>query len=230
VFDPLTHRADFELTFSFWKGFKLPPDSTFVVAYYAYTDDTLSVVRRTMRYKKLYPQLDSFDIKVESSPMGKCLIDVENRCAYKYNEYSNQYFDLVYVNELESDFRFGTGLVSPNAVYLMRYFQRRFPSLPYDPAKRRSTECGLISNTVNKTYSWLDFSNEMLGDNDNWVTYDRIGALPPQDGVGIIDLQMDKLMKFRLESGDLIMVRVLERNSLESADNSSVKLRIYYQK
>ncbi len=228
VFDAYTHRADIDLHFRIWKGFSAKPDDIFEVTYKAFTDDTVCTLKRKLRYRYIYPELDSFDVKVESAPTGKCLIDIENECAYKYTEYTNHNFDLVYVNEDNSnEGAFGTALVSPDSPYLMRYFQRKFPSLLYDPAKRRSTECGIIADSK---LDWTQFNSAMLGEEDNWVRSTRINALPTQDGAGVIDLQKNKLFKFKLDNGRYIMIRVLNRVYPQYGDMSEVTLRVFIQR
>ncbi|MBO7439152.1 MAG: hypothetical protein J6U21_05680 [Bacteroidales bacterium] len=231
LFEPFTHFADIDLSFRIWKGFKLTSnkqDSIFEVIYTAYTDEDECSVRRKLRYRTVYPQLDSFDIKVESAANGKCLLDIENRCAYKFVDYTNHpTFDLVYVNELQDDYKFGTALISPDAPYLMRYFQRKFPSLPYDPAKKRATQCGIIADA---TLDWTDFNSAMLGDENNWVRMKRINALPEHDGAGVYDLQQPKLYKFRLNNGRYVMIRVLNRVYPQFTEKSEITLRVYLQK
>ncbi|MBQ4407918.1 MAG: hypothetical protein II852_13045 [Bacteroidales bacterium] len=229
LFDRFTHVADIDLSFRIWKDFKLTSnkaDSIFDVTYTAYTDEAEFSISRKLRYRYIYPQLDSFDIKVESAPDGKCLLDIENRAAYKYIEYTNHNFDLVYVNEMDGDFQFGTALISPNAPYLMRYFQRKYPSLLYDPAGKRVTECGIIADA---NLDWTKFNSAMLGENNNWNKFDRISALPPQDGVGVVDLQKNKLFKFRLNNGRYVMIRVLNRDKPQFTNASVITLRIYFQ-
>ncbi|MCR5455782.1 MAG: hypothetical protein K6F33_12415 [Bacteroidales bacterium] len=232
VFDAFTHRADLNLSFRMWNGVtKLPKDSIFTVTYSAYTDDTVCSLQRKLRFRYVYPELDSFDVKVESAATGKCLIDVENRCAYKYSEYTNHYYDLVYVCEEDpNEGGFRTALISPDAPYLIRYFQRKFPSLLYDPAKRRSTECGVIADEINKQYTWADFNSAMLGEKNNWTPFLQINTLPPQDGVGVVDLQKTKLFKFKLDNGRYIMIKVLDRVYPQYTDQSIISLRVYMQK
>ncbi|MBO4773034.1 MAG: hypothetical protein J5595_10900 [Bacteroidales bacterium] len=228
AFDKFTHTADINLSFRIWKGFKVTqPDSIFEVTYTAYTEDTSCSLKRKLRYRVVYPQLDSFDVKVESAATGKCLLDVDGRCAYKYAEYTNHNYDLVYVNEMEEEGKFGPALISPDAPYLMRYFQRKFPSLPYDPAKRRSTQCGEIADA---TLDWSKFNSSMLGEENNWVRATRINSLPPQDGVGVISLQRNKLYKFRLDNGRYIMIKVLDRVYAQFTDKSVMTLRVYIQR
>jgi hypothetical protein len=229
IFDKFTHVADIDLKFRIWKGFKLTSnkiDSIFEVTYTAYNDEAEVSVTRKLRYRYIYPQLDSFDIKVESAPDGKCLLDIENRSAYKYIEYTNHNYDLVYVNEMDYDGKFGTALVSPNAPFLMRYFEHKYPSLGYDPAGKRATECGIIADA---NLDWSKFNSAMLGDENNWNRFDRINALPPQDGVGVVDLQKTKLFKFRLNNGRYVMIRVLNRDRAQYSDVSVITLRVYYQ-
>lgn len=232
LFERFTHAADISLSFKIWKGFKVTqPDSIFEVTYTAYTEDTSCSVKRKLRYRFVYPELDSFDIKLQSKAMGKCLLDIDNRCAYQYTEYSNHNFDLVYVNEMDPNYySFGTALISPDSPYLMQYFQRKVPTLIYDPAKRRSTQCGLIADA---TLDWSSFNSTMLGVENNWVQSDRISALSPDKGTGVIDLQKNKLFKFRLDkSGRYIMIRVLDRVDLQHPDSdiSAVTLRVYLQR
>ena len=227
VFEAFTHRADIDISYRIWKGFNAKPDDIFEVTYKAFTDDTVCSLKRKLRYRYIYPELDSFDLKVESASRGKCLISIEDQCAYKYSEYTNHYFDLVYVNEMDGEGRFGPALISPNAPYLMRYFQRKYPALPYDPAKRRSTECGVIADSQ---LDWTKFNSAMLGEEDNWVRATRINALPPQDGVGVVDLQKTKLFKFKLDNGRYIMIRVIDRVNPQYSDLSVVTLRIFYQR
>ena len=229
LFDKFTHFADIDLSFRIWKGFKLTTnreDSIFEVTYTAYTDEDECSIKRKLRYRYIYPELDSFDIKVESAPDGKCLLDIENRAAYKYIEYTNHNYDLVYVNEMEYDGKFGTALISPNAPFLMRYFQHKSPSLGYDPAGKRATECGVIADA---NLDWTKFNSAMLGEDNNWVKSTRINALPVQDGVGVVDLQKSKMFKFRLNNGRYVMIRVINRVNVQFSDVSEITLRVYYQ-
>ena len=231
-FDPYTHRAVINLSYKAWKGLRVTSrDSIYDVTYTAYTEEDTVTLKRKLRYRYIYPELDSFDLKVESVPNGHCLIDIDNRCTYKYSEYSQHSFDLVYVNEREADHKFGTALISPDAPYLKRYFQRVFPSMEYDAGPRKSTQCGIIIDDIahNKIYTWDDFSSSMLGDENNCNWFDRICSLSPMDGVGVYDLQRTKLYKFRLQNGRFIMIRVLERIWPQYANQSEMKLRIYLQ-
>lgn len=228
VFDRFTHFADINLSFKIWRGFRLStPDSLFEVTYTAYTDEEEFSVKRKLRYRYIYPELDSFDVKVESAPNGKCLLDIENRSVYKYLEYTNHNYDLVYVNEMEYDGKFGIALISPDAPFLMRYFQHKYPSLAYDPAQKRHTQCGVIADA---TLNWTNFNSAMLGDENNCNWFDRINALPPQDGVGVISLDRGKLYKFRLNNGRYVMINVLNRVDTQFTDKSEITLRIYLQK
>ena len=228
LFDRFTHFADIDLSFRVWKGFKVStPDSLFEVTYTAYTDESDFSVSRKLRYRYIYPELDSFDVKVESAPDGKCLLDIENRRAYKYIEYTNRNFDLVYVNEMEYDYKFGTGLISPDAPFLMRYFQHKYPSLVYDPSHKRATECGVIADA---TLDWSKFNSAMLGDENNWVKSTRINALPVADGVGVVSLDRGKLYKFRLNNGRYVMIQVLDRANVQFTESSVLTLRVYMQK
>jgi hypothetical protein len=189
-------------------------------------DDAESSIKRKLRYRYVYPQLDSFDIKLESAPDGKCLLDIENRSAYKYIEYTNHNYDLVYVNEMDYDGKFGTALISPNSPFLMRYFQHKYPSLGYDPAQKRATECGVIADA---SLDWTSFNSAMLGEENNWVKSTRINALPIQDGVGVVDLQKNKMFKFRLNNGRYVMIRVLNREYPQFTDKSAILIRVYFQ-
>lgn len=229
LFDKFTHFADIDLSFRIWKGFKLSSnkaDSIFEVTYTAYTDEAECSVKRKLRYRYIYPELDSFDIKLESAPDGKCLLDIENRAAYKYIEYTNHNYDLVYVNEWNGDGNFGTGLISPNAPYLMRYFGRKYPSLIYDPGLKRATECGVIADG---SLDWTSFNSAMLGEDNNWVKSTRINALPEHDGVGVIDLQRNKMFKFRLNNGRYVMIQVLNREYENLTDKSTITIRVFFQ-
>lgn len=228
VFDRFTHRADIEMNFRVWSSnFKVSKDSLYDVTYTAYTEDTSCTVKRKLRFRYVYPELDSFDLKMESAVMGKCLLDIENRCCYKYNEYTNHYYDLVYVCDMDpSEGAFGLALVSPDAPYLMRYFKRKLEALPYDPAKRRSTECGVISDAE---LDWRNFNSAMLGEEFNWVKQ-NVNPVNPADGSGVIGLNKNQLMKFRLDNGRFIMIKVLDRVYAQFSDKSVVTLRIYLQK
>ncbi len=230
LFDQFQYFADIDLSFRIWKGFKLTSnkeDSIFEVTYTVYSrDDAESSIKRKLRYRYVYPQLDSFDIKLESAPDGKCLLDIENRSAYKYIEYTNHNYDLVYVNEMDYDGKFGTALISPNSPFLMRYFQHKYPSLGYDPAQKRATECGVIADA---SLDWTSFNSAMLGEENNWVKSTRINALPIQDGVGVVDLQKNKMFKFRLNNGRYVMIRVLNREYPQFTDKSAILIRVYFQ-
>ena len=229
VFDPYTYTADINLSFRIQKGFVVSKrDSIFDVAYTVHTEDTSCTVRRKLRYRFTYPELDSFDVKVESAmPNGKCLLDIDNRCAYKYTDYTNQNYDLVYVCEMDpNEFAFGTALVSPDAPYLQRYFRRKFPSLSYRPEKPRATQCGIIADS---NIPWSSFNSAILGDENNWVQSTRINALSPSDGVGVYDLQKSVLYKFRLYNGRFVMIRILDRVYPQYTDKSVMTLRVYLQ-
>ncbi len=234
VFNPYTYRSDINLSFRIWKGFTVKTqDSIFEVTYTAYTADTSCTLRRKLRYRYVYPELDSFDIEVSSAANGKCLIDVESQKAYPYTEFSNRYYDLVYVNELggaNGENAFGSGLISPHSPYLMRYFQWKVPTLPYDNTNKRTTACGVIADPPDRRLTWeADFNSVLVGDEDNWVQHDRISVLPPQDGIGVTNLLPSTLFKFRLHNGRYMMIKVLSRQYIQY-EHSTVNLRIYVQR
>ena len=235
-FDGFTHRADIDLSFRAHKGLKIKTkDSLFEVTYKVFTEDSSCTLKRKLRYRFIYPQLDSFDIKVASAgKTGKCFISIDNREAYTYNEAFNKTkeFDLVYVNETDpNDYSFGTALVSPDASYLQRYFQRKLPSMPiYDSNVQYHTDCGIvISSDLNKELTWKDFNSTMLGDEENVLWFDRINVLSTLYGVGAVDLQPFRLYKFRLHNGRYIMVRILSKIFSQYTEKSEMELRVYLQ-
>ncbi len=122
--------------------------------------------------------------------------------------------------------KFGTGLISPRSPYLIRYFEFKYPSLIFEPEYTNITECGIIDDA---NLDWSKFNSAMLGDENNWSKFDRINALLPQDGVGAVDLQRNKLFKFRLHNGRYVMIRVLNRVYPQYTDVSEITLRVYYQ-
>ena len=234
VFDPYTHTADIKLSYKLSEGYtsRIPNDSLFSIKYVVSTEDTSCSVFRKLRYKFEYPEIDSFDVTLTSNiAQGDCLLDVDNRCTYKYTEYKNKNFDLVYVNELrESFFKFGTALASPDAPYLYEYFADKCPEYPYDPYEglpHRQTICGAI---VDPTLTWKDVTKGLVGKASDWqfpmwLNYsDSYGF-----GYGVTNLQQTTLFKFRLQNGRYIMIRVL---SVEDRiyPTSVVNLRVYCQK
>lgn len=231
AFDPFTHFADINLSFKMWKGYRnMPNDSLFEVTYTVSTEDTSCSVKRKLRYRMVYPRLDSFDIQVESAPYGKCLIDIDNRCVYTFLEYHNHSYDLVYVNEMSpNEGTFGTALISPDAPYLMRYFQSKLGSAVYDPSGKRHTSCGVVIAADDSDLDWSKFNSTMLGQDNNWLVSTRINALIPNDGVGVVDLQKNKLFKFQLYNGRYVMIKILDRALPQEADKSVITMRVYLQ-
>lgn len=211
----------------------LPPDSTFTVTFQADTRDTSISVKRKIRYRLIYPELDSFDVTLGSSPTALCLLDVTNKTAYPVTDYASRNFDLVYVNELRPKYwEYGTCLASPDAPCLKDYFENYklkdngFVWEETDAHKFRYTECGY----VNKKYNWSQFNAAMLGRDDEWVYPTYINQAEDYNlGVGFNNLQKTDLLKFRLYNGKYVMIKVLNREN-SSYPVSTVDLRVYLQK
>ncbi len=208
----------------------LSKDSVYKIFFSLMTDFDTVDVRRYIKFRYIFPDVDSFDVHVGSKPSDDCLIDVEGKAVYPFTQYINRRYDLVFVNELRSSFwGYGTCLASPNAPAVRTYFADKIPELPYRDTlghTHKETLCGYVPNDHGE--DWSDFSNTMLGMDDNWqfpmyINYDN------KLGYGVSNLQPGSLYKFRLQNGRYVMVKVLAQQNVGFPD-CQVDLRIFYQK
>ncbi len=241
TFSSYQHTADLKFDFKMSRGYRVVKDSTYVLTFTAYTEDTSCVARRKLKFKYIYPQVDSFDVVVGSDFNEPCLIDIEKRQVYKYTQYKNMNYDLVYINDLDKRIgsqRVGTALCSPDAILLAKYFGDQYPSLPYNEEnslQRRSTLCGYVTERPNssdhETYlTWSDFNEVMLGMDGGWAAPCYLmGSADNGFGMGVNDLSYDILYKFELYNGKYVMAKILERTNTQYR-SSTMKIRFYVQK
>ncbi|MCQ2250643.1 MAG: hypothetical protein MJZ66_05985 [Bacteroidales bacterium] len=241
TFGRYQHSADLKFDFKMNRGYRVVKDSSYTLTFTAYTADTSCVTRRRLRFKYIYPDVDSFDVEVGSDYNAPCLIDVQTRRVYKYTQYKNINYDLVYINDLEKRLgnrSVGLALCSPDALLLKDYFGQKFPDLPYNEEnslKRRTTICGYVTERPNDTdrytsIMWSDFSNVMLAMDYGWASPCYLMDSPENNfGMGIDGLSYEILYKFQLQNGDYVMAKVLERTNF-AYSNSTMKLRFFVQK
>lgn len=239
-YDPFTHKAEHEFSFKMSAGHKIiSNDSLYYVYFQAYTADTVVTVKRTLRYKYIYPKIDSFDVEVGGGVTDLCLINVDRREAYPYTYYINNPYDLVFINELRSSYDApGACITSPDAPINRAYFAKFCPQLPYTDTLghvHKNTILGYVDNDHTviedgeyKFLTWADFDDAMLGKDDNWQSPSYVNFRETW-GIGLSNLSQDKLYKFRTQNRKLGMIRVLQFENL-GYPNCKAYLRIYYQK
>lgn len=231
VYNHYLHTAHHSFTYIMSPGHNIhSKDSVYEVFFSLYTDFDTVDVRRYIKFKYVYPDLDSFDVHVGSKPSDDCLISIDEKTVFPYTQYLNRRFDLVFMNELRSSFwGYGTCLASPTAPACRVYFADKVPELPYRDTlgfTPRETYCGYVPGDYG--ISWRDFNEEMLGNEENWQ-YPIYINFDNKLGYGVSNLQLTGLYKFRLHNGRLIMVRVLGQQNVGFPD-CQMDLRIYYQK
>lgn len=230
TFPPYTHYAEFDLSFSLGRGYKVS-DSSVALTFKAYSNGLCNEQYRKLRYKFEYPQIDSFDIEMSCDPVkGKCLLNIEEQAAFKYTEYRNRYFDLVFVKEDRIMWRsFGLALASPDAeLYLNNYFNYKIPEYEYQsdltPSGLRTTYTGTISNDAYLT--WNDLTPQLV-DTEERFLYRYLGD-DENYGLGISNLQLQTFYKIKLHNGKKAILRI---TNIDISDSyPKIQMTVYYQK
>lgn len=232
VFKNYTHDAEFNLNFVHEKGFVIEvPDSTYKLTFMAYTENDSVFARRTLKYKFVYPEIDSFDIELCADPAQPCLLDIKNKCAYKYTEFATQNFDLVFINEQRIFYTTmgmsGLSFISPDAqAYLSGYFESVNKILPpYEEGYLtfRETKIGYVNpKAINNS---LHVTDAVVGTEDGWSQVRM--ELEGQDlGAGLHDVKRGTLYKCQLHDGSYAVIVL----NAKVPSESKVVLRVYFQK
>ncbi|MBQ3655434.1 MAG: hypothetical protein II956_01135 [Bacteroidales bacterium] len=235
TFNSYTHKAEFNLNFSHQKGYAIEDaDSVYKVTFMAYTANDSIYARRTLKYKFVYPAIDSFDVELGVAPGQPCLVDIKNRTAYPYLEFSTHNFDLVLINEQRPFYTSvgiaGVALVSPDAqAYLSGYFEtvnKLLPPYEEDYLHFRETKIGYINpKAINNS---LLVNEVVVGTEDGWSQI-RMEFEGQDLGSGLHDLKRGTLYKCQLYDGSYAVFLLTSKSNATTMD-AKIGLRVYYQK
>ncbi|MEE6208470.1 MAG: hypothetical protein VZR95_10490 [Alphaproteobacteria bacterium] len=197
----------------------------------AYTENDSVFALRTLKYKLAYPEIDSFDIELYADPDQPCLLDIKNKCAYKYTEFATHNFDLVFINEQRSFYTAmgmsGLSFISPDAqAYLSGYFESVNKMLPpYEEGYLtfRTTKIGYVNpKAINND---LLVTDVVVATEDNW-TQVKMELEGQNLGAGLHEVKRGTLYKCQLHDGSYVVIVLKERVYSES----KVVLKVYFQK
>ena len=233
IFPQYCHNVNFNVNITYPNvKIQIAPDSVYQLEFLAYTENDSATAKRTLKYKYRYPEIDSFDITLSSDIYnGLCLLDIQNKTAYKYSEYKNHNFDLVYINPFGINnstqlMDMNCSFASPDAAFLQDYFEVRAKDIPYLETSLgfRTTECGRLSYD---DFSWDKINEKAVGEEGRWQ-YEYLND-NIYFGYGLSSLGKDIPYKFKLYDNSYAMIRILSQ-VLRTDPNSSIDIRVYYQK
>ena len=208
IFPQYCHNVNFNVNITYPNvKIQIAPDSVYQLEFLAYTENDSATAKRTLKYKYRYPEIDSFDITLSSDIYnGLCLLDIQNKTAYKYSEYKNHNFDLVYINPFGLNDKnpalnnMNSSFASPDAAFLYEYFEAKTKDDPYlyeeSSLGFRTTYCGELIPNTDHPFDWSKIDEKTVNSESGWLYYylnDNTNF-----GYGLSSLGKARYYKFKL--------------------------------